>query len=168
VLLPEVTLRVTGIVTTPAYVRTLTCPMKRPAGRRAAVAVTVMVVGLAEVTVELPVRAADRKFGESVTTFRMLRGVELVVDRVTLCDAALSPDCAVNVRVGGFAVRPTPAGGVTTKVTGTVCTMPLEFSEIVPVYVPGARPVWFTRTSSVWVPTRLPLGCTVSHANGPP
>jgi hypothetical protein len=110
------------------------CPMNEPNGSRAAVADTVTVAGFAELT-ELPLlKTADRKLGESVATPRSVIGVVLAVDRVTFCDPALCPESALNVRLGGFATRPLPTpGGVTTRVTGTVCTMPFEFSEIVPL-----------------------------------
>jgi hypothetical protein len=168
--IPVPTLMVTVIVAGgPMLGMTVICPMNVPTGSLAAVADTVRVAGLVGLT-KLPLdKVADRKLGESVVTPMIAIGLGLVVDSVTVCDPALCPESALNVRVGGLATKLlAPPGGLTTRVTGTVCTMPFEFSKIVPAYVPTNRPAWFAKTSKVWLPTRLPLGCTVSQLVTPP
>src|SRR5580700_9439717 len=124
--IPVPTLKVTVIVTGgPVFGATVMWPVIVPNGSLAAVADTVNVAGLPELT-ELPeVKTADRKLGESVVTPAIVIGLGLVVESVTFCDPALCPESALNVRVEGLAVRVlTPAGKFTTRVTGTVCTAP--------------------------------------------
>jgi energy-converting hydrogenase Eha subunit A len=121
------------VIGDPVLAVTVMCPVIVPNGSLAAVADTVRVAGLVELT-ELPeVKAADRKLGESVVTPLIVIGLGLVVERVTFCDPALCPESALNVSVEGFAAIFPTAGTFTTRVTGTVCTAPFEFSEIVPI-----------------------------------
>src|ERR1022692_1833207 len=136
VLLPVPTLMVTVIVVGgPLSGVTVMCPVTEPTGSRAAVADTAKVAGLVELTALPLVKTAERKLGESVETPRIVIGVGLVVVSMRICDPALCPESALNVREEGFATRLLPPPGwLTTSVTETVCTMPFEFSEIVPVY----------------------------------
>lgn len=121
--------------------------------RAAALACTVRVAGLAELTEKLPlVTPADSQL-TSLTTPTILIALALVVDRMTFCDVAPCPDDALNARLEGFAVSvpppPVPPGAyVTVTVTGVP---PVGVNAIVAEQVPQlVFESWKDKVSGVW------------------